>query len=198
MIGRLRDVRPPAGNAVDLCGAACALSADVPPGPVWPPGPGWAVWRAGLGRGCRAGRPRESVSPFGHSGTLWAQVRHFPGHFARFVHGTCARRGGGYRGARIPGPLQQPGFASEVAYSLRHGIPSMTEAEFGQLRAVTVPKRVVVGVDDPQMSASDAPSRTATAWRRTALLPRARLPCAASGGARTRAGALPTVRCNQR
>jgi len=32
----------------------------------------------------------------------------------------------------------------------------MTGAEFGQLRAVTVPKRVVAGVDDPQMSASDA------------------------------------------
>ena len=53
-------------------------------------------------------------------------------------------------------PLQQPGFASAAAYALRHGIPSMTGAEFGQLRAVTVPKRVVAGVDDPQMSASDA------------------------------------------
>ncbi len=53
-------------------------------------------------------------------------------------------------------PLQQPGFGSEVAYSLRHGIPSMTGAEFRQLRAVAVPKRVIVGVDDPQMSASDA------------------------------------------
>jgi pimeloyl-ACP methyl ester carboxylesterase len=53
-------------------------------------------------------------------------------------------------------PLRQPGFESEVAYSLRHGIPSMTDAEFQQLRAVTVPKRVIVGVDDPQMPASDA------------------------------------------
>jgi hypothetical protein len=32
----------------------------------------------------------------------------------------------------------------------------MTGAEFGQLRAVTVPKRVVAGVGDPQMSAPDA------------------------------------------
>jgi len=53
-------------------------------------------------------------------------------------------------------PLQQPGFESEVAYSLRHGIPSMTDAEFGQLRASEVPKRVIAGVDDPQMPASDA------------------------------------------
>lgn len=53
-------------------------------------------------------------------------------------------------------PLQQPGFASEAAYSLEHGIPSMSTAEFGQLRALAVPKRVVFGVDDPQMSASDA------------------------------------------
>ncbi len=53
-------------------------------------------------------------------------------------------------------PLQQPGFASEFAYELRHGIPSMTEAEFRQLRAAAVPKQVIFGVDDPQMSASDA------------------------------------------
>jgi pimeloyl-ACP methyl ester carboxylesterase len=59
-------------------------------------------------------------------------------------------------------PLQQPGFESEVAYSLRHGIPSMTTAQFAALRAVAVPTRVVFGVDDPQMSASDA---TATAAR---------------------------------
>ena len=53
-------------------------------------------------------------------------------------------------------PLEQPGFASEVAYSLRHGIPSMTPGEFGALRVLAVPKRVIFGVDDPQMSASDA------------------------------------------
>jgi pimeloyl-ACP methyl ester carboxylesterase len=59
-------------------------------------------------------------------------------------------------------PLRQPGFESAITYSLRHGIPSMTSAQFGALRAVAVPKRVVVGADDPQMSASDA---TATAVR---------------------------------
>ena len=59
-------------------------------------------------------------------------------------------------------PLQQPGFASEVAYSLRHGIPDMSPFQFGQLRALPVPKRVVFGAKDPQMSASDA---AATAGR---------------------------------
>jgi pimeloyl-ACP methyl ester carboxylesterase len=59
-------------------------------------------------------------------------------------------------------PLQQPGFESEIAYSLRHGIPSMTSAQFAALRAVAVPKRVVFGTHDPQTSASDA---TATAAR---------------------------------
>jgi pimeloyl-ACP methyl ester carboxylesterase len=53
-------------------------------------------------------------------------------------------------------PLQQPGFASELAYTLRHGIPSMTTGEFGQLRALTVPKLVIYGADDPQMPAADA------------------------------------------
>lgn len=53
-------------------------------------------------------------------------------------------------------PLEQPGFAAEAAYSLRHGIPSMTAAEFRALRAVAVPKRVVFGVGDPQMPAPDA------------------------------------------
>jgi pimeloyl-ACP methyl ester carboxylesterase len=32
----------------------------------------------------------------------------------------------------------------------------MSTAQFGQLRALAVPKRVVFGVNDPQMSASDA------------------------------------------
>jgi pimeloyl-ACP methyl ester carboxylesterase len=53
-------------------------------------------------------------------------------------------------------PLQQPGFASEVAYTLRHGIASMTTAEFAQLRALTVPRLVIYGADDPQMSRADA------------------------------------------
>jgi pimeloyl-ACP methyl ester carboxylesterase len=52
-------------------------------------------------------------------------------------------------------PLQQPGFAGFVTYTLQHGIPSMTSAEFAALRALPVPKRVVYGVDDPQMSSSD-------------------------------------------
>jgi len=53
-------------------------------------------------------------------------------------------------------PLQQPGFESEVAYTLRHGIPAMTSAQFSELQAAPVPKRVIVGVDDPQMSHADA------------------------------------------
>jgi pimeloyl-ACP methyl ester carboxylesterase len=59
-------------------------------------------------------------------------------------------------------PLQQPGFSGEVTYTLRHGIPSMTSAEFAALRALPVPKLVVYGAGDPQMSPSDA---TATAGR---------------------------------
>jgi pimeloyl-ACP methyl ester carboxylesterase len=53
-------------------------------------------------------------------------------------------------------PLQQPGFESEVAYTLRHGIPAMTSAQFSELRAASVPKRVIIGIDDPQMSQADA------------------------------------------
>jgi pimeloyl-ACP methyl ester carboxylesterase len=53
-------------------------------------------------------------------------------------------------------PLQQPGFGSEVAYTLRYGIPAMTSDQFSELRAASVPKRVIVGVDDPQMSHADA------------------------------------------
>lgn len=59
-------------------------------------------------------------------------------------------------------PLQQPGFADYIAYSLSHGIPAMTPGQFRELRAVPVPKLVVFGRDDPQMSASDA---SATARR---------------------------------
>jgi pimeloyl-ACP methyl ester carboxylesterase len=59
-------------------------------------------------------------------------------------------------------PLQQPGFTGEVTYTLRHGIPSMTSAEFAALRALPVPKLVVYGADDPQMSPADA---AATAGR---------------------------------
>ena len=57
-------------------------------------------------------------------------------------------------------PLQQPGFAAVIGYTLRHGIPSMTSAEFGRLRASGVPKRVIVGAGDPQLSVAAA-ARTA-------------------------------------
>ena len=53
-------------------------------------------------------------------------------------------------------PLQQPGFEAAITYSLRHGIPSMTSAQLSQLHATAVPKRVIVGASDPQMSAADA------------------------------------------
>ena len=66
-------------------------------------------------------------------------------------------------------PLQQPGFAGAVTYTLRHGIPSMTSAQFAALRALPVPKLVVYGANDPQMSASD---ETATAVRIGAPPPR--------------------------
>ncbi|HXT90519.1 MAG TPA: alpha/beta hydrolase [Trebonia sp.] len=52
-------------------------------------------------------------------------------------------------------PLQQPGFAGFADYTLHHGIVSMTPAQFAALRALPVPKRVISGADDPQMSASD-------------------------------------------
>jgi pimeloyl-ACP methyl ester carboxylesterase len=52
-------------------------------------------------------------------------------------------------------PLQQPGFAGAVTYTLRHGIPSMTSAQFAALHVLPVPKLVVYGGGDPQMSASD-------------------------------------------
>jgi pimeloyl-ACP methyl ester carboxylesterase len=53
-------------------------------------------------------------------------------------------------------PLEQPGFSAEIAYTMSHGIPSMTSAEFGALKATRVPKLVIVGASDPQMSRSDA------------------------------------------
>jgi len=53
-------------------------------------------------------------------------------------------------------PLQQPGFYGELAYTLQHGITSMTDAQFAALRRVQVPKLVVYGASDPQMSTSDA------------------------------------------
>jgi pimeloyl-ACP methyl ester carboxylesterase len=53
-------------------------------------------------------------------------------------------------------PLEQPGFQAAITYTIRHGISSMTPAQFAALRATDVPKLVVFGVDDPQMSHSDA------------------------------------------
>jgi pimeloyl-ACP methyl ester carboxylesterase len=53
-------------------------------------------------------------------------------------------------------PLQQPGFLDLVAYNLRHGIPSMSDAQLGQLRAMALPKIVIYGRDDPQLSHADA------------------------------------------
>jgi pimeloyl-ACP methyl ester carboxylesterase len=57
-------------------------------------------------------------------------------------------------------PLQQPGFAAAIGYTLRHGIPSLTSAQFAQLHAAPVAKRVIVGADDPQFSVAAA-ARTA-------------------------------------
>lgn len=53
-------------------------------------------------------------------------------------------------------PLQQPGFASAIAYTLGHGIPSMTGAELARLRASPLPKRVVYGAGDPQLGPAAA------------------------------------------
>lgn len=53
-------------------------------------------------------------------------------------------------------PLQQPGFAAYVAYTLRHGIPAMTAAQFGALRADPVPKAVLYGAHDPQLDPAAA------------------------------------------
>lgn len=53
-------------------------------------------------------------------------------------------------------PLEQPGFQTEMIYSMKHGITAMTPAQFSGLRATDVPKLVVFGVNDPQMSHSDA------------------------------------------
>jgi pimeloyl-ACP methyl ester carboxylesterase len=53
-------------------------------------------------------------------------------------------------------PLEQPGFQAEFTENLRSGITAMTPAQFAALKATRVPKLVVYGVDDPQMSHSDA------------------------------------------
>ena len=53
-------------------------------------------------------------------------------------------------------PLQQPGFAEAISYALQHGIPAMTSAQLAQFKASPLPKRVVYGADDPQLSATAA------------------------------------------
>jgi pimeloyl-ACP methyl ester carboxylesterase len=58
-------------------------------------------------------------------------------------------------------PLQQPGFLDVLAYSLQHGIPSMSGQQLRALRATTVPKLVVYGRADPQMSPADASAAAA-------------------------------------
>jgi pimeloyl-ACP methyl ester carboxylesterase len=46
-------------------------------------------------------------------------------------------------------PLRQPGFEAALTYTLRYGIPAMTNAELNQLRAAALPKRVIYGANDP-------------------------------------------------
>jgi pimeloyl-ACP methyl ester carboxylesterase len=53
-------------------------------------------------------------------------------------------------------PLEQPGFQAEITATLRSGVTAMTPAQFAALKATSVPKLVVFGFDDPQMSHSDA------------------------------------------
>jgi pimeloyl-ACP methyl ester carboxylesterase len=52
-------------------------------------------------------------------------------------------------------PLEQPGFQTEITEALHGGITAMTTAQFAALKAASVPKLVVVGAHDPQMSHSD-------------------------------------------
>ena len=70
-------------------------------------------------------------------------------------------------------PLEQPGFLDVVAYNARHGIPSMSDAQLRALRASAVPKAVIYGRNDPQISSSDA--------RRTAIRIGAPTPVAVPG-----------------
>lgn len=53
-------------------------------------------------------------------------------------------------------PLEQPGFQAELTYWMRHGITAMTPAQFAALKATGLPKPVVVGAADPEISRSDA------------------------------------------
>ena len=72
---------------------------------------------------------------------------------------TCPRLGeAGVNAWRWP--LEQPAFQDELTYSMRHGITAMTPAQFAALKAIDVPKLVVVSASDPEMGRSDA-ARTA-------------------------------------
>ena len=53
-------------------------------------------------------------------------------------------------------PLQQPGFAAAISYTLQHGIPAMTAAQLAQLKASAVARRVIYGADDSQLSPAAA------------------------------------------
>ncbi len=53
-------------------------------------------------------------------------------------------------------PLQQPGSAAVLSYTLHHGIPAMTGTQLSSLRDSPVPKRVIYGASDPQLSAAAA------------------------------------------
>jgi pimeloyl-ACP methyl ester carboxylesterase len=53
-------------------------------------------------------------------------------------------------------PLEQPGFQTEITETMRFGITAMTPAQFAALKATSVPKLVVFGVGDAEMSHSDA------------------------------------------
>ena len=65
-------------------------------------------------------------------------------------------------------PLEQPGFQAEITYSMRYGITVMNPAQFAALKAADVPKLVVIGTGDSEISHSDA---ALTAQRIGAPLP---------------------------
>jgi pimeloyl-ACP methyl ester carboxylesterase len=53
-------------------------------------------------------------------------------------------------------PLEQPGFQTVITETMRFGITAMNPAQFAALKATSVPKLVVFGVGDGDMSHSDA------------------------------------------
>lgn len=74
---------------------------------------------------------------------------------------TCAPlSAAGVRTWRLP--LEQPGFLDVITYNLRHGIPAMTDTQLRALKASPVPKVVIYGRDDPQLSAAGAASAAAS------------------------------------